>query len=239
MKMDITCVIPAHNEGEGICSTILEIDSNVPENVNFTIFVSEDGSSDNTRSEVAAAARLAKNSKVVLSTPANRLGYSRAVQRGITECETDFVLFMDADGQCDPSDIKILVENFPETGLIVGFRNPRADGLNRKLYSKLFGVVYRALGGPKLIDPSSPFILARLADVIDFGTVDCHLSFGFWWEFQWRVAQKKLLVIQEPVSHRVRTAGETQVYTLKKLPKIIRTHIIGLWRLRRELRSLI
>jgi hypothetical protein len=142
---------------------------------------------------------------------------------------------MDADGQCDPRDIAMLVESFPETGIVVGYRYPRADGLNRRIYSKLFGIAYRILGGPKLIDPSSPFLLAKHSDIRDLGNVECHLGFGFWWEFQWRIANKGLSVTEIPVSHRVRAAGETQVYTVKRLPKIIRTHLVGLWKLRKEL----
>ena len=237
MNQSITCVIPAHNEGDGICQTILEIDSEVPANTNFTIFVSEDGSKDNTRSEVTRAASLVKNCKVVLATPADRLGYSKAVQRGILECETELICFMDADGQCNPKDIKRLYsEKINFSGVVVGYRNPRVDGLNRIVYSKLFGIAYRLFGGPERIDPSSPFVLASTEDIRSVGNVICHLSFGFWWEFQWRIQKMGLPIIEVAVDHRVRAAGVTQVYTLKRLPKIIRTHVKGLWELRKELK---
>jgi len=238
MTQSITCVIPAHNEGKGICETILEIDSQIPSSLDFVIFVSEDGSKDNTRDEVLRASTLVKNSTVVLAGPASRLGYSKAVQRGIAECTTDLICFMDADGQCDPRDIKrLLSEMSSNCQIIVGYRDPRVDGFNRIAYSKLFGVVYRLLGGPKRKDPSSPFLLAKTEEVRTIGGVDCHLSFGFWWEFQWRIQAMGLTVVQIPVNHRVRIAGETQVYTFKRLPRIIWTHIIGLWNLRSELKQ--
>ena len=236
MKPGITCVIPAHNEGQGIFATILEIDSCAPVSSNFVIFVSEDGSSDNTREEVLRAAISAQNSKVILTSPANRLGYSKAVQRGINECETELICFMDADGQCDPQDIKRLTLEMQSTNCVVtGYRNPRIDGFNRIAYSKLFGFAYRLLGGPKRIDPSSPFILAITDEIRPLGKVNCKLSFGFWWEFQWRIQVLGLDIIEVPVGHRVRSAGVTQVYTLKRLPNIIRTHLKGLWDLRKEL----
>jgi glycosyltransferase involved in cell wall biosynthesis len=236
MKPSLTCVIPAHNEGDGICETILEIDFYAPKNMDFVIFVSEDGSRDNTRDEVLRAATLVKNSKVILAAPADRLGYSKAVQRGILECQTDLICFMDADGQCDPQDIEKLITNaLNKNCIVVGYRNPRVDGFNRIAYSKLFGFAFRLLGGPKRIDPSSPFVLATTDEIRSIGTLNFHLSFGFWWEFQWRIQALGLTVIQIPVNHRLRSAGITQVYTLKRLPRIIRTHLMGLIALRREL----
>jgi glycosyltransferase involved in cell wall biosynthesis len=237
MKPGITCVIPAHNEGAGIRETILEIDEFAPGGMPFTIFVSEDGSHDNTRSEVLEAGKLTKNSTVILASPADRLGYSKAVQRGILECNTELICFMDADGQCDPRDISRLLESLNNSGIVVGYRNPRADGFNRIAYSKLFGLVYRLFGGPKLIDPSSPFILAHTSEIQYLGNKEFHLSFGFWWEFQQRIAKQGLSVKQIPVTHRVRVAGETQVYTLRRLPKIVKTHLHGLWKLRKELEN--
>ena len=237
MNSSLTFVIPAHNEGDGIFNTILEIDAHCPAKMIVTIFVSEDGSKDNTREEVLRAAEAAVNSNVVLASPADRLGYSRAVQRGITECKTDLICFMDADGQCDPRDTYALIKEMQSNNcVVVGFRNPRKDGLNRIAYSKLFGLFYRLLGGPHRIDPSSPFVLARTNEIKSLGAVNCHLSFGFWWEFQWRISSMGVKVTEVPVNHRIRAAGVTQVYTFRRLPRIIRTHMKGLIELRKELK---
>jgi hypothetical protein len=108
--------------------------------------------------------------------------------------------------------------------------------LFRVVYSKLFGIVFRVLGGPRRRDPSSPLVMAYTPDIRHIGNVDFHLSFGFWWEFQWRIEQIGLIPIEIPVSHRIRTAGVTQVYRLKRLPHIIITHLLGLRNLRREFR---
>ena len=236
MRSGITCIIPAFNEGEGIYETILEIDSVIKELLPFTIFVSEDGSVDNTREEILRAARDVEHAQVVLSDPSGRLGYSRAVQRGILECETEFICFMDADGQCDPKDIKRLFEEL-ELGIVVGYRHPRVDGLNRIFYSQLFGIVYRVLGGPKRIDPSSPLVMARTLDIQKIAETNFHLNFGFWWEFQWRIECLGIQVFEIPANHRKRLTGKTQVYQVKKLPKIVFSHLKGLLMLRNELRK--
>ena len=231
----ITVVLPAHNEESGIFQTLMEFENLALNDSSLTVFVSEDGSSDNTRAEVTRASNLAKNLNIVLSSPSARLGYSKAVQRGIQACRTELICFMDADGQCDPADIRHLLDKIGKNGIVCGFRNPRVDGKNRIVYSNLFGFFYRLLGGPKRHDPSSPFILAYTEEIRGLGLVKCHLSYGFWWEFQWRIEKLGLNISEIAINHRTRSAGITQVYTLKKLPQIVISHLIGLWRIRKEL----
>lgn len=237
MTLSLTVVVPAHNEGAGIKRTLLELDLVAPKNFRLVIFVSEDGSSDNTRSEVDSASILAEFSEISLAPLAGRLGYSRAVIRGIENCETDLIGFMDGDGQCDPYDLANLLSRVTPGTVVIGYRNPRNDSRARIAYSKVFGVAYRLFGGPKMIDPSSPFIVCYRKDIDFLLATTPKLSFGFWWEFQLRVFKKGLKVIEVPVSHRNRLAGQTQVYSLKKIPKIVATHLYGLYKLNRELKN--
>jgi hypothetical protein len=95
--------------------------------------------------------------------------------------------------------------------------------------------VFRIFFGLNLKDPSSPFITAFKKDLDFLSFVDLKLSFGFWWEFQARIADQGLKLIEIPVEHRVRSEGKTQVYLLRKLPKIVFTHLKGLILLRNEL----
>jgi dolichol-phosphate mannosyltransferase len=237
MTRAITIVLPAHNEGAGIRATLLELDNAAPKDRDLTIYVSEDGSSDNTRLEVQEAAAAAQNSKIILAPPAGRLGYSRAVLRGIENSDTELIGFMDGDGQCDPADLPKLLSHLSPGVVVVGYRNPRNDSSARIAYSKAFGVAYRFFGGPKLIDPSSPFIICHRKDLDFLLATTPKLGFGFWWEFQTRIAKQSLKVIETPVNHRNRLAGETQVYSLRKIPKIVVTHLIGLYKLNRELKN--
>ena len=239
--MHLTCVIPAHNEGTSIRSTLLEVDSAcesvAPEIDGVTIFVSEDGSRDNTRDVIRGSISDARFSTITMSNPGPRLGYSRAVLRGLSAAESDLVWFMDSDGQYDPRDIWSLFPLVRPGTIVVGYRNPRVDSSIRKAYSMSFRAAYRLFGGPRLRDPSSPFVLAYVEDLAFLRRVDPHLEYGFWWEFQTRCAAKGLVVCEVPITHRVRATGDTQVYKPTKLPRIIGGHLWGLMRLRSELHS--
>jgi dolichol-phosphate mannosyltransferase len=233
--INLTLVLPAHNEELSIRQTIREIVEKVPTDVNLTIFVSEDGSSDSTREIVNEESIRTSKCKIKLSETSERLGYSKAVVRGISSCETEIIAFMDADGQVDPENFFKLFNYLEAEKFITGYRDPRNDPLMRIFYSSLFGFAYTVLGGPIRKDPSSPFVICYLKDIKFLTQVNLKLEFGFWWEFQWRLHSKGLETTEIPIKHRVRTAGSTKVYSIKRIPKIALTHVVGLLKLRHEI----
>jgi glycosyltransferase involved in cell wall biosynthesis len=232
----VSIILPAHNEGKSIYQTLNEIQQKISEDFKFEyeIFVSEDGSSDNTREEVLRIARSSKI-KIHLSPQIGRLGYSSAILRAINLVNSEILLFMDSDGQYEPSEIPNLLTNLELGRIVVGYRNPRVDSKLRIVYSKAFKVVFFILFSLKLKDPSSPFIAAYKSDIGFLDKVQFHLAYGFWWEFQARINRKNIKITELPVVHRNRIEGETQVYTLKKLPRIVTTHLIGLFQLKKEI----
>ena len=146
--------------------------------------------------------------------------------------------FLDGDGQLEPQDLNKLVEGLTsQSQFIVGYRDPRVDTKARIAFSKLFGVAYRLAGGPKLKDPSSPFLLIPTGTAQKLTSSPAHLGFGFWWEFQIRARHLGLSPVEVPVPHYNRDSGITRVYSLKKLPGIVSSHLLGLYRLRKELNS--
>ena len=100
--MKITCVIAAHNEEGNLAPVIAGVREHCPHL--HEILVIDDGSIDGTGAEAqAAGARL-------ISQHPNQ-GKGAALLRGLRELDAtpDYVLFIDGDGQDDPSDIPRLV----------------------------------------------------------------------------------------------------------------------------------
>jgi hypothetical protein len=97
--------------------------------------------------------------------------------------------------------------------------------------SGLFKLYYRGLFGIPVHDPSCPFVLAPRQVIASLLPQLGVLAQGFWWEFVARTWARGYSLKELPVSHRLRVAGQTQVYHLRKLPGIGWTHTTGLARI--------
>lgn len=98
--MDITIVIPAHNEEGAIGECLAQLQANLPAGVTEIIVV-DDGSTDRTRA-IAEAAGVK-----VLRHPTNR-GYGASLKTAIRAATTEYILMMDADGQHRVEDVAAL-----------------------------------------------------------------------------------------------------------------------------------
>ena len=147
-KLDIAIIIPAHNEEEGIADVINGIKRL---NAGYEIIVVDDGSTDNTY-------RLAADTGVkVIRHPYNK-GYGAALKTGIRNAEADIVLFMDADGQHQPSDIKKLIQYIEEYDMVVGARTKKSKiSLLRRPGKKILSITANYLAGMKIPDLNSGF----------------------------------------------------------------------------------
>jgi glycosyltransferase involved in cell wall biosynthesis len=231
----IDIVLPAHNEATSIGGTIEEFHQ-IAKAAGFDVrfVVCEDGSTDGTPEVIRG---LAEHLPVTLISSPVRKGYSRAVIDGLLATTAGVVGFVDSDGQCDPADLGTLADALDEVDLVVGYRNPRADTLTRKVMSACFKFVYERLFPVRLTDPSCPYLLIRRAALLRVLTGNLGiLKQGFWWEFNARAAVAGVKSRQVPVAHRVRAAGQTQVYRPMSVPRIAAAHLIGLWKLRIDTR---
>ncbi|HEX5247469.1 MAG TPA: glycosyltransferase family 2 protein [Gaiellaceae bacterium] len=235
--MIVELILPAHNEGKSIRAAIegfFDAASRAPYELH--VLVTEDGSVDDTRAVVEAVAA-EHPGRVRITAPSGRKGYSQAMVDAIPMTDCDLVAFCDSDRQFDPSELEQLVAAVDAGRVVSGCRTPRSDSAFRIACSNAFGLVYRALIGLRMDDPSSPFVALTRTDLLRFAPARTHLAYGFWWEFFARARAAGLDLHEIAVSHQPRADGTTQVYRLRKLPGIVGTHLRGLITLRRELRG--
>lgn len=149
----ITIVLPAKNEAENLEILLPKIRKLHPD---YPIIVVNDGSSDNTE-QVAI-----ENDVITVSNPYS-LGNGAAIKTGSKIADTDYILFMDADGQHSPNDIAALVDKLKEGySMVVGARvgNSHANIFRRvanfiynKLASKITGFPVQDLtSGFRIVD---------------------------------------------------------------------------------------
>ena len=135
--MDLSIVIPVHNEAENIGVLIKEIvDSMI--NIKYEIIVVDDDSSDNTL-DVLSEMKIKIDNLRIIKHSAN-YGQSFAIKSGIEHAKSDWIATLDGDGQNDPSDILrlfniLLTMKKNKNIMIAGHRVVRKDSFLKKFSS--------------------------------------------------------------------------------------------------------
>lgn len=152
----VVVVIPAYNEAPSIGGVIRGCQAHAD-----GVLVVDDGSRDDTAGEAArAGARVLRLDR--------NCGKGQALQAGITAAaDADVLVFIDADGQDDPSEIPLLLAALrPEVDMVIGSRfigtfEPGAITLINRVGSHALCGVLNALFWTRVTDPFAGFRAVR------------------------------------------------------------------------------
>ena len=201
----VLAVIPAWNEERAVGSTISELRAECPD---IDILVVDDGSSDRT------SARAAEAGALVCRLPFN-LGVGGAMRTGFRYAERhgyDVVVQVDADGQHDPVYLPTLVKALDSANVVVGARFAGEGGYvvrgPRRLAMRLLARVLCHLAKTRLTDVTSGFRASDRKAIALFATHYPAEYLGDTVESLVIATRVGLRITQEPVSMRVRAAGE-------------------------------
>jgi len=232
--IDVEVLLPVHNEGESIEQTIRGMHAELSQSVNIGFIICEDGSRDNTK---AILRGLAAELPLRLNLSDDRKGYSRAMREGMAMCDSDYLLCLDSDGQCDPKDFSQFWNRRTEADIVIGWRVHRADTFVRRTFSRFFYLLYQTVFHTPVHDPSCPFVLMPREVAHKLGAELGEMKEGFWWEFVARAHRHGFSILEIPVNHRLRSAGVTQVYRWSKMPGIFFRHTAALFRIWNQTRT--
>jgi glycosyltransferase involved in cell wall biosynthesis len=227
---NLSLIVPVHNEVGSLEGVISEWDRSLrclPDLVHVFI-ICEDGSKDGTKELIA---KLARRYPVINNTMPWRRGYGQAVLDGISIAKTDYVLCIDGDGQIGPDQMDEVWRHRSSDRFLIGWRNPRCDPRIRIMYSKLFKCYHQILFPNELHDPSCPFVLGPRKLFEDVKPYLTYMKEGFWWGFVGACSKLKIRIDEIKIRHRRRVAGNTQVYTVAKIPVIAFRNSVGLLKL--------
>ena len=140
-------------------------------------------------------------------------GYGHALMRGLARHGTEgIVVFMDGDGADDPADLPTLLAPFHDgADLVVG---QRSGDLQR---TQTFP---QRMGNIVVLGLVQALFHSRLADLGPFRAIRGetlralhmqHLTYGWTVEMQIKALTRGLQVVEVPVKHRDRIAGESKV----------------------------
>lgn len=225
---EITILLPVHNEAKTIEKTILEFYREIGTKIPIEIMVSEDGSTDGTKQVLL---KMNRKIPMKLILEKERKGYMDGVKDGLKKVTTDYVFFVDSDGQHVASDFWKLYEKRDSYDMIVGRKIKREDFPHRILISEVFHSIVRAIFRLPVHDPDTAYRLIN-RKVLDSVTEETSiLKYSFWTEFTVRTFKKGFKLTEVPVIHRRRLHGTTKLYKPPLLFRIIILQLIGLFKL--------
>ncbi len=146
---ELSIVIPAHDEAGNIEPLIAEISLTLASTAptpNYEILVVDDGSTDATREQVAAA--MTREPRLRLITHGRRAGKSAALKTGFDAARGVWIAMLDGDGQNDPADLARLwpeIVRGPAHVIYAGVRCRRNDGWVKWATSKLANPIRKFL----------------------------------------------------------------------------------------------
>ena len=152
-------VIPAFNEAASITAVVRDLAAAARW---LEILVVDDGSSDDTGAQAAAAGAR------VIRHPYNK-GNGAAVKSGIRQASGVFILIADADGQHRPGDATRLISQLDTYDLVVGARSGRTQAsLSRRLGNAVLNRIASYLTEQPIPDLTSGFRAARREHLLEF-----------------------------------------------------------------------
>jgi len=142
---EISVVIPTFNEENNIKKTIFETRKAIDELgiKDFEIIIVNDGSSDNTSDIINSLSETYGNHLKIIEYKPNR-GKGFALKTGAIKSSKDFVIFLDADLELHPRQIKNLLSkmNVINSDVVIGSKRSKDSKINYSLKRKIFSSVY-------------------------------------------------------------------------------------------------
>ena len=210
--MQLSVVIPAYNEEECIESTIHEVVNVLrSSHVEFEVIVVDDGSTDGTASILKELRHNLPELRALRITPHS--GQTAAFGAGVKYARGKFTVFMDADGQNDPSDILSIVEQLQKADVCCGWRKNRRDKLGRRLASGVANAVRNIFLRESVKDTGCSLKAFRteLAKELPWELSGMHRFLPALF------AMRGARIVEIPVNHRPRTTGKSKYTNLGRL----------------------
>ena len=197
--MKISIVIPVFNESKTICDVITRVEEAINDK---EIIIVDDNSTDGTR-DLLLKYEGKKDFKVIYQ-PKNK-GKGAALRAGFDIAKGEIIIVQDADLEYNPKDYPILLEPILDNRADVVYGSRFLGGPHRVLF------FWHYLGNLFLTTLSNMFTNINLSDmetgykvfrrkILESITLKCD-RFGFEPEFTSKVARKKFIIYEVPISY--------------------------------------
>lgn len=156
---NLSVFFPAYNEVDNIVLTVTKAVEILKKlNLDWEIIIVDDGSTDGTAKKADELSQKINGVRVIHQTNG---GYGKALRTGFENCRNLQIVYTDADGQFDFSEVSKFLEAAKEADLVIGFRIKRQDPLFRLLFAKGWALALRIFFGLNLKDVDCGFKLIK------------------------------------------------------------------------------
>lgn len=140
LTMTLSVILPCFNEEQNIAHSVRDVSSWMKSAaIKGEIIVVDDGSKDKSLLVLEDLKKEISNLRVIKH--AKNGGYGIAVRTGCDAATTDWIAFMDSDGQFEAKDMSLLLEHADKYEFVTGRRAHRADSFVRNMFGKILGAM--------------------------------------------------------------------------------------------------
>ena len=204
--MKLSIVIPVYNESATICEVIKRVEA---VNGDKEIIIVDDCSTDGTRALLEKFVE--KKGFEVIYQPKNK-GKGAALRAGFEIAKGEIIIIQDADLEYNPKDFPVLLEPILDKRADVVYGSRFLGGPHRVLFfwhylaNKFLTTLSNMFTNINLTDMETGYKAFR-REVIESISLKSN-RFGFEPEFTMKVAQRKLVIYEVPISYAGRDYSE-------------------------------
>jgi glycosyltransferase involved in cell wall biosynthesis len=232
--MELSVVLPAHNEEATVAKVVEEVHRTLADwEMEAEIILVDDGSTDRTGEIAQALAARIPSLRVVQHAPGR--GYGGALKAGFAAARGEWIVFYPTDKQFIFSELEMLLARAGEADIVTGYRANRHDDVLRRLNALGWNSVVRFLFGYLCRDVDCGFklfwrgILDQVELDSDGAMIDTELLAG--------AVARGYRIAEVPVTHLPRRAGEATGAHISVIARAFRDLVRFRARLSRELRA--
>ncbi len=138
--MTLSLILPCYNEEQNIAAAVKDVsDWMTASKTDGEIIVVNDGSKDGSM-QVLESLKASYPLLKILNREKNG-GYGIAIRDGCDAATSEWIAFMDSDGQFHASDLSVLIAESDKYPFVTGRRSHRADSFVRNVFGKILGAM--------------------------------------------------------------------------------------------------